>query len=78
MPCTCICANINLLKYKLNYLAQTNIIMFVFVITSLVVKAYKETLSANDLWEHSSRMRSRRLVPRFLRVWNAEKKRVNK
>jgi len=66
------------LKVKVK-LSCTNEYHYVcFVIISLVVKAYKETLSANDLWEHSSRMRSRRLVPRFLRVWNAEKKRVNK
>ncbi|XP_052767473.1 multidrug resistance-associated protein 1-like isoform X2 [Mya arenaria] len=45
-------------------------------ISSLVVKAYKETLSANDLWDQTTRLRSGRLVPAFLKCWKQSEKRL--
>ncbi|WAR18941.1 MRP1-like protein [Mya arenaria] len=43
---------------------------------ALVVKAYKETLSANDLWDQTTRLRSGRLVPAFLKCWKQSEKRL--
>ncbi|XP_060602685.1 multidrug resistance-associated protein 1-like [Ruditapes philippinarum] len=42
-------------------------------ITSLIVKAYKQTLTSKDLWTQTRRLQSKRVVGHFLRNWKFTK-----
>ncbi|XP_045182658.2 multidrug resistance-associated protein 1-like [Mercenaria mercenaria] len=45
-------------------------------ITSLVIKAYKQTLTSKDLWTQTRRLQSKRVVGHFLRNWKLIKNKM--